>query len=100
MFFEGLSEYPGIVYVGVDQGQVYPSSCGHFSYAALEERVFFLGVTDNWTESHASRGVVVPHGLGLSKGLQEGVGLGDLVFQGSLIISEKRKREDFGRLLK
>lgn len=65
----------------------------------MEERVFFLGVIDNWTESYESRGVVTPHGLGLPKGLQEGLGLDDLVFQGSLIISEKRKREDFGRLL-
>ena len=47
-----------------------------------------------------SQRVVIPHGLGISKGLQEGVGLDDLVFQGSLIICEKRKREDFGRLPK
>lgn len=60
----------------------------------------FGGVADNWTESYESRGVVIPHGLGISKGLQQGVGLDDLIFQGSLIISEKRKREDFGCLLK
>ena len=42
---------------------------------------FLSGVIDNWTESYESQGAVIPHGLGISRGLQEGVGLDDLVFR-------------------
>ena len=51
-----------------------------FSHPALEERVWFLGAVDSWNESYKSRGVVIPHSLGISKSLQEGIGLDDLIF--------------------
>lgn len=62
-----------------------------FSHPALEERVWFLGAVDSWNESYKSRGVVIPHSLGVSKSLQEGIGLDDLIFQGSLKIREEEK---------
>ena len=76
-----------------------PSSvCGSFSCPALEEGGWFLGVARNWTESYESRGVVIPHGLGVSKGLQQGVGLDDLIFQRSLIIVRREKRGLFSEV--
>ena len=36
-------------------------------------------------QTHEARGVVVPHGLGVTERLQQGVGLDDLILQGSLL---------------
>lgn len=76
-----------------------PSSvCGSFSCPALEGGGWFLGVAGNWTESYESRGVVIPHSLGVSKGLQQRVGLDDLIFQRSLIIVRREKRGLFSEV--
>ena len=43
------------------------------------------------TETHKSRGVVVPDGLGITKGLQSWVSLDDLILQGTLNLFNKGK---------
>ena len=41
----------------------------------------------NSTNTHKSGGVVIPDGLGITKGLQSRVSLNDLILQGTLILS-------------
>lgn len=40
--------------------------------------------SSRWSITHKSRGIIVPDCLGVAKGLQSGVGLDDLIFQGTL----------------
>lgn len=47
----------------------------------------FYNLTTKKLDTHKSGGVVIPDGLGITKGLQSRVSLNDLILQGTLILS-------------